>query len=53
MRYWQKQFEAYIAHWPILVSQYKSLPDWLKQDCARSMKLWVERGHVKIQPEKL
>ena len=47
MRYWAKQFEAYIANWPSLASQYKSLPEWSKRDCANAMKLWVELGHVK------
>jgi len=53
MRYWAKQFEAYIANWPSLASQYKSLPEWSKRDCANAMKLWVELGHVKTQPEKV
>ena len=53
MKYWEKQFEAYIAHWPSLASQQKSLPEWSKRDCAYAMKLWVELGIVKIQPEKI
>jgi len=53
MKYWTKQFEAYIAHWPSLASQYKSLPEWSKRDCANAMKLWVDLGRVKTQPEKV
>jgi hypothetical protein len=46
MNEWQKKYEAYIAQWPTIRSAYKTLPPYLKLDCAYAMKLWVERGLV-------
>jgi hypothetical protein len=43
---WLKKYEAYIAQWSYIREGYKTLPPYLKLDCAYCMKSWVESGVV-------
>jgi hypothetical protein len=43
---WLEKYEAYIAQWSYIRAGHKTLPFYLKLDCAYLMKLWVERGLV-------
>lgn len=46
MNEWQKKYEAYIAQWSGMFAGYKTLPPYLKLDCAYAMKSWVESGLI-------
>jgi hypothetical protein len=43
---WLKKYEAYIAQWSYIREGHKTLPPYLKLDCAYCMKSWVESGVI-------